>query len=90
MAELPPPIAPSSDIQEDPGESRHRRRPSATVAILLLIALAFAGGAVIDRSVGDSEDSSVNSTPDVVEEVDDFDDDEEEPVVSESGSDETV
>jgi hypothetical protein len=43
------------------------------VAILLLIALAFAGGAVIDRSVGDSEDSSVNSTPDVVEEIDDVD-----------------
>ena len=89
MAELPPPIAPSSDVEEDPGESRRRRRPSATVAILLLIALAFAGGAVIDRSVGDSEDTSVNSTPDVVEGIDDVDD-EEEPVVSESGSDETV
>ena len=89
MAELPPPIAPPTDVQEDPGESRRRRRPSATVAILLLIALAFAGGAVIDRSVGDSEDTSVNSTPDVVEGIDDVDD-EEEPVVSESGSDETV
>ena len=89
MAELPPPIAPSSDVEEDPGESRRRRRPSATVAILLLTALAFAGGAVIDRSVGDSEDTSVNSTPDVVEGIDDVDD-EEEPVVSESGSDETV
>lgn len=90
MAELPPPIAPTSDIQEDPGESRRRRRPSAAVAILLLIALAFAGGAVIDRSVGDSEDSSVSSTPDVLEEIDDLDDDEEESVAPESGSDETV
>ncbi|MEC9181561.1 MAG: hypothetical protein VX568_03480, partial [Actinomycetota bacterium] len=72
MAELPPPIAPSSDVQEDPGESRRRRRPSATVAILLLIALAFAGGAVIDRTVGDSEDSSVSSAPGDVEEIDDL------------------
>ena len=77
MTELPPPIAPSSDIQEDLGESRRRRRPSATVAILLLIALAFAGGAVIDRTVGDSEDSSVSSASGDVEEIDDLDDDEE-------------
>ena len=90
MAELPPPIVPSSDIQEGSDESRRRRRPSATVAILLLIALAFAGGAVIDRSVGDSEDSTVSSTPGVVEEIDDLDDDEEDPSATESGSDETV
>ncbi len=50
MSELPPPVV--SPVEASTGAPRRRRRPSAPIAIVLLMLVAFSGAAAIDRTLG--------------------------------------